>query len=107
MIYVHSLGHAVRYYGDRAAISGDEERLTYREPNIRVERVAAALHRRGLRTGDRLAVVLPNRLAYIELVYACSRLGLIVVLLDTRCSSREIDRIIEETTPRETGFLTG
>ncbi len=66
----------------------------------RVERIAAALSRRGLRTGDRLAVLLPNGPEYIELVYACSRLGVIVVPLNARYSSREIDRVLKDASPR-------
>jgi acyl-CoA synthetase (AMP-forming)/AMP-acid ligase II len=92
MIYVHSLGWAVRYYGEQTALSIGGQRLTFSELDKRVERIAAASSRRGLRTGDRLAVLLPNGPEYIELVYACSRLGVIVVPLNARYSSREIDR---------------
>ena len=60
MIYVHSLGQAVRYYGEQTAFSIGGKRLTFTELHHRVERIAAALNRRGLRTGDRLAVLLPN-----------------------------------------------
>jgi acyl-CoA synthetase (AMP-forming)/AMP-acid ligase II len=60
MIYVHSLGRAVRHYGEQTALSIGGKRLTFSELDNRVERVAAALSRRGLRTGDRLAVLLPN-----------------------------------------------
>jgi long-chain acyl-CoA synthetase len=100
MIYVHSLGRAVRHYGEQTAFSIGGKRLTFIELDNRVERVAAALSRRGLRTGDRLAVLLPNGLEYIELVYACSRLGVIVVPLNARYSSREIDRVLKDTSPR-------
>jgi long-chain acyl-CoA synthetase len=100
MIYVHSLGRAVRYYGEQTALSIGGKRLTFRELHNRVERIAAALSRRGLRTGDRLAVLLPNGLEYIELVYACSLLGVIVVPLNARYSSREIDRVLKDASPR-------
>jgi acyl-CoA synthetase (AMP-forming)/AMP-acid ligase II len=100
MIYVHSLGRAVRHYGEQTALSIGGKRLTFSELDNRVERVAAALSRRGLRTGDRLAVLLPNGPEYIELVYACSRLGVIVVPLNARYSSREIDRVLKDTSPR-------
>jgi acyl-CoA synthetase (AMP-forming)/AMP-acid ligase II len=100
MIYVHSLGRAVRYYGEQTALCIDGKRLTFRELHNRVERIAAALSRRGLRTGDRLAVLLPNGPEYIELVYACSRLGVIVVPLNDRYSSREIDRVLKDVSPR-------
>ena len=75
MIYIHSLGRAARYYGERIALSISGKRLTFRELHDRVERIAGDLNRRGLRTGDRLAILLPNGPEYIELVYACSRLG--------------------------------
>jgi long-chain acyl-CoA synthetase len=100
MIYVHSLGRAVRYYGEQTALSIGGNRLTFSELHNRVERIAAALSRRGLRTGDRLAVLLPNGSEYIELVYACSRLGVIVVPLNTRYSSKEIDRVLKDASPR-------
>ena len=100
MIYVHSLGRAVRHYGEQTAFSIGGKRLTFIELDNRVERVAAALSHRGLRTGDRLAVLLPNGPEYIELVYACSRLGVIVVPLNARYSSREIDRVLKDTSPR-------
>jgi long-chain acyl-CoA synthetase len=100
MIYVHSLGRAVRYYGEQTALSVGEKRLTFSQLHSRVERIASALSRRGLRAGDRLAVLLPNGPEYIELVYACSRLGVIVVPLNTRYSSREIDRVLKDASPR-------
>ena len=100
MIYVHSLGRAVRYYGEQTALSIGGKRLTFSELHNRVERIAAALSRRGLRTGDRLAVLLPNGPEYIQLVYACSRLGVIVVPLNARYSSREIDRVLKDASPR-------
>jgi acyl-CoA synthetase (AMP-forming)/AMP-acid ligase II len=100
MIYVHSLGRAARYYGERIALSIDGKRLTFRELHSRVERIAADLNRRGLRTGDRLAILLPNGPEYIELVYACSRLGVIVVPVNPRYSPREIDRVLKDASPR-------
>jgi acyl-CoA synthetase (AMP-forming)/AMP-acid ligase II len=74
--------------------------LTFRELHSRVERIAADLNRRGLRTGDRLAILLPNGPEYIELVYACSRLGVIVVPVSPRYSPREIDRVLKDASPR-------
>jgi acyl-CoA synthetase (AMP-forming)/AMP-acid ligase II len=100
MIYVHSLGRAVRYFGQQTALSISGKRLTFSELHNRVERIAAALSRRGLRTGDRLAVLLPNGPEYIELVYACSRLGVIVVPLSARSSSGEIARVLKDASPR-------
>src|SRR5229473_3755349 len=98
MIYVHSIGRAARYYPDLVALSVRGKRLTFLELHERIERIAAALHQLGFRAGDRLAVLLPNESEYLELIYACSRLGIIVVPLNTRYSVQEIDRVLADAT---------
>jgi acyl-CoA synthetase (AMP-forming)/AMP-acid ligase II len=100
MIHTHSLGQASRYYPERAALAPCGSRLTFRELHDRVGSIAAALSKHGFRTGDRLAVLLPNGPEYVELVYACSWLGLIAVPLNTRLSAVEIDRVLADASPR-------
>ena len=99
MIYVHSLGRASRYYSARAALAPGGERLSFSELEDRVKGVAAALSAHGFSAGDRLALLLPNGPEYIELVYACAWLGVIVVPLNTRLSLAEIDRVLADSTP--------
>ena len=99
MIYVHSLGRASRYYSTRAALAPGGERLSFYELEDRVKGVAAALCAQGFSAGDRLALLLPNGPEYIELVYACAWLGIIVVPLNTRLSLAEIDRVLADSTP--------
>ena len=100
MIYTHSLGRACRYHPERAALYSGGTLLTFRELSERVARIAAALGKHGFRMGDRLALLLPNGPEYIEFVYACSWLGVIVVPLNTRLSTVEIDRVLLDATPR-------
>lgn len=100
MIYIHSLGRASRYYPERIALAPGGTRLTFRDLDDRVADVAAALSRLGFETGDRLALLLPNGPEYIELVYACSWLGVIAVPLNTRLSAVEIDRVLADASPR-------
>jgi acyl-CoA synthetase (AMP-forming)/AMP-acid ligase II len=88
MIHTHSLGRAVRYYPERTVFASSEERSTFRELHDRVGRIAAALAKRGFRTGDRLGLLLPNEREYVELVYACAWLGVIAVPLNTGCHKR-------------------
>src|SRR5215469_13311238 len=99
MIYVHSLGRASRYYPQRAALAPGGTRLTFTELEHRVAAIAAALSKHGFSAGDRLAFLLPNGPEYIELVYACSRLGVIVVPLNTRLSAVEIERVLADANP--------
>ena len=96
MIYIHSIGRAARYYPERPALRVGEKLLNFRELHGRIRSLAAELSRRGLGPGDRLALLLPNGPEYIELVYACSWLGVIVVPINTRLSTVEIDQVIAD-----------
>jgi long-chain acyl-CoA synthetase len=100
MIHVHSLGRALRFYPGRAALVRDGQPLTFRELGTRVEGIAGTLISHGFSVGDRLALLLPNGPDYIELIYACSMLGVIAVPLNTRLSTTEIDRVLEDARPR-------
>jgi long-chain acyl-CoA synthetase len=99
MIYVHSLGRAARFYPGRAALVREGRTLTFRELHSRVEGIAGTLTSYGFDVGDRLALLLPNGPDYIELMYACSMLGVIAVPLNIRLSSKEIDRVLEDARP--------
>jgi len=99
MIYVHSLGRAFRFYPDRAALVREGRFLTFRELHTRVHGIAGTLASRGFGPGDRLALLLPNGPDYIELMYACSMLGVIAVPLNARLSTKEIDRVLEDARP--------
>jgi long-chain acyl-CoA synthetase len=100
MIHMHSLGRAARFYPERTALASGGTRSTFRELHDRVGRIAAALRRHGFGIGDRLAILLPNEPEYIELVYACSWLGVIAVPLNARFSAVEVDRVLADASPR-------
>jgi long-chain acyl-CoA synthetase len=99
MIHVHSLGRALRFYPGRTALVRDGQPLSFRELHARAEGIAGTLTGQGFGVGDRLALLLPNGPDYIELMYACSMLGVIVVPLNTRLSANEIDRVLEDARP--------
>jgi long-chain acyl-CoA synthetase len=100
MMYVHSLGRAARYYPERPAVFGSEvKHPTFRNLHERVAAVAAALSRHGFNAGDRLALLLPNEPEYLELIYACSWLGVIAVPVNARSSAAELDRVLADANP--------
>jgi long-chain acyl-CoA synthetase len=100
MIHAHSLGRARRYYPEEKALASVETSFNFRQLHDRVENIAAALNKHGFRVGDRLAVLLPNETDYLELIYACAWLGVIIVPLNTRLSATEIDHILSDASPR-------
>jgi acyl-CoA synthetase (AMP-forming)/AMP-acid ligase II len=100
MIYIHSVGRALQYFPQHTALLRDGQAITFLELDVRVRRIAAALRRRGFLSGDRLAFLMPNGPDYIELVYACSLLGVIAVPINTRYAGAEIDRLLVDAGPR-------
>src|SRR5579863_6054235 len=100
MIYVHSMGRAIQYYPGRPALSLDQSTLTFSQLHDRVTRLATGLSSAGFKKGDRLAILLPNSPEYIELVYACSWLGVIAVPINVRLSILEIDHVLADSAPR-------
>src|SRR3984957_2928285 len=100
MIYTHSIGRSLQYFPQHTALLREERPVPFLELDVRVRRTAAALRRRGFLSGERLALLMPNGADYIELVYACSLLGVIVVPINTRYAGAEIDRLLEDARPR-------
>jgi long-chain acyl-CoA synthetase len=70
---------SARRFRERVALDFFGAEMTYGELDDAVARAAAALQRRGVRTGDRVALVLPNCPQHVVAFYAVLRLGAIVV----------------------------
>ena len=84
--------------GRLAVIDGDA-RLTYAELAQRSVAVAAALAHRGVRAGDRVAVMLDNGLDSVVSMMAIARLGAILVPLGTRLRAPELAYILGHAEP--------
>ncbi len=62
-----------------AKAGGAYRPISHRELQVRVERLALALHARGLRSGDRLAILSENRPEWAMADFACALLGVVSV----------------------------
>lgn len=82
-------------------IDGDAvQSYTFGALDQRAARMASALRARGLQRGDRLAIFLPNQLAWIDLFLACTRIGVIVVPVNVLYRERELAHITSDAAPR-------
>jgi long-chain acyl-CoA synthetase len=68
-----------RYRGDHTALVVGDRRLSYRELNRYVNRLANALLGAGLKKGDKLTTVLPNCLELMAAIWAAAKTGLVIV----------------------------
>lgn len=88
-----ALSNATRIRDRDAVIFGDK-RWTWRELGADIANAAAALQACGLRKGDRLAILASNSPEFIIGSHAASRLGAIVVPVNTRLAAPELAHIL-------------
>lgn len=80
---------------DNEALVAGETRLTYRQLAAESERVAAGLSACGIEAGDRVGLLLGNRVEFVTTLIACLRIGAICVPLGTRLQTPEIAYILD------------
>ena len=70
--------------------------LTYADLRARVDTLASGLRAAGIGKGDRVAYLGPNHPAYLDLLFACGRLGAIFVPVNFRLTAPEIDYVLHD-----------
>jgi len=79
---------SVREVPDKVAVidlfGGRERQVTYRALHARMDRVAAMLAGLGARPGERIGVLVGNRVEFLEVFFGAMRIGAIPVILNTR-----------------------
>ncbi len=75
---------------DQDALVGDEGRITYAQLAERAACIAAGLLDAGLEPGERVALLMGNRFAFVEVYLACACAGLICVPMNPRQRAQEI-----------------
>ncbi len=75
-------------------------RLTYREMNSRANRLANWLGGQGVGRADRVGCVAHSSVFFFDLLFACGKLGAIMVPLNWRLHPREIEALIRRVRPK-------
>ncbi|HVI67374.1 MAG TPA: class I adenylate-forming enzyme family protein, partial [Bradyrhizobium sp.] len=86
---------AVARNGDGEALICGAARMTWREVAQKSAQIAAGLRAKGLKRGDRIALLLGNRLEFVLAMFAAAHQGLITVLLSNRQQKPEIAYVLE------------
>src|SRR5262245_14685890 len=82
------------------AVIDGERSLTYAGLNERSSRLAQAMLALGLRTGERVAIMLGNRLEYGEIACGLAKAGLVSVPINPRLTAPEVAYIVEHSGSR-------
>ena len=74
-------------------------RFTYAEMHLRVERAARFLSDRGITKGSRVGVLARNSTDMLELLFACKRVGAIMVPMNWRLATPELQHVVNDSEP--------
>ncbi|MET7998203.1 AMP-binding protein [Amycolatopsis sp. NPDC005232] len=88
-----------RTHPGRVALQSGERQVTYGELAERSRRIAALLASRGVRRGDRVALVSENRTEYLEITLAVALLGAIVACPGLRAGADELVACLDLVEP--------
>jgi long-chain acyl-CoA synthetase len=81
---------------DGEALVCGERRMNWREVAQQSAQVSAGFRKLGLKRGDRVAVLLGNRIEFVLTLFAAAHAGLVTVLLSTRQQKPEIAYVLTD-----------
>ncbi|MFX0086701.1 MAG: AMP-binding protein, partial [Candidatus Hodarchaeota archaeon] len=81
-------------YPNKLAVKDVSRSLTNREYDKRTNKLANGLLKRGLKKGDKIAVLLNNCVEFMELYAAAAKTGLIIVPLNFRLLPEDLYWIV-------------
>src|SRR3954452_5749110 len=81
---------------DGEALVCGERRMNWQEVVRQSAQISAGLRKVGLKQGDRIAVLLGNRIEFVLTLFAAAHAGLVTVLLSTRQQKPEIAYVLTD-----------
>lgn len=99
------MGRGALYWPENVAVvdlaKGDAGRFTYRALNARAEALGGWLRDvAGVKRGDRVGLVAHNGVEYLDVLFACGKIGAIFVPYNWRLHANELTDLVRDTTPR-------
>ena len=86
-----------RYRGGHLAVVFKDQRLTYREFNARINKLANAMLAAGIEKGDKVATILPNCLELLDLYWAAAKIGAVVVPSSTLLQAAGLKTLLSKS----------
>jgi fatty-acyl-CoA synthase len=86
-----------RKFPDKEAVIYGDTRLTYRQFNARINRLAHALMDIGIKKGEHVAILSFNSNQYLESYFALAKMGAVAVPLNFRLHAEELKYIINNS----------
>ena len=87
-------------FPQKKAIVSQNLSISYQLLNERVNRLANALIKKGLRKGDRIGILVHNGYQFIEIYFAAAKTGGIFCPYNNHLKERELTEILNYSSPR-------
>jgi fatty-acyl-CoA synthase len=99
------MGRGVMYWPERTAVvdvaKGEAGRFTYRALEARARALAGWLKESaGVSRGDRVGLLAHNGVEYLDVLFACGKLGAVFVPFNWRLHPQELAALVQDTTPK-------
>jgi acyl-CoA synthetase (AMP-forming)/AMP-acid ligase II len=88
------------WLADREAVVCGDVRLTWAQFNARINTVANALRRRGIRQGDAVAVLMQNSVEMATVLFGVLRAGAVLVPLSAMITTETVDMMLRDAGAR-------
>jgi len=93
----HFLDNAVKQFPNNMALNFMGYRITYKQLNEMVGKMAAVYRSFGIKKGDSVAILLPNVIPAVVAQYAALKIGAVVVMNNPLYSDREIKHQVNDS----------
>lgn len=98
------LAHQARKFPDKEGIVTPTERITYKQWDRSVNKLANSMLKLGIGRGDKVVLHMPNTKEFLITYFAVQRIGAIIVPINARLVGREVEYILEHSDAKM--FLT-
>lgn len=100
MTYAQSIAYIADKFGDREAVVFRDQRFTYADVKREIDSASARYASLGLKPGDKVAILLPNRPEFIWCWLGASQMGLVAVMINTRLRQEELSYQLAQSDTR-------
>jgi len=94
------LARAAFYFPDQLAVIDNDSAIRFDQFNHDAGRIASALHGRGIRPGDHVALCAPNSYAWLAFYFGVLRAGAVAVTFSHLLTKGELCKILPDCRPR-------
>jgi len=93
--FAQILQNTARRLPEKTALVCNGLRYSYARLEEESNRIASALKKRGVKLGDKVALLTPNSIDFVVVVFGCAKLGAIPVKLNWRLAPEELNYLLD------------